>query len=74
MLWRTDCTPNHMHHKFMVVDDLALFTGSYNWTRSAEHYNNENLLRIEDRDIAQKFDSEFQRLWAQAQPALDLID
>ena len=71
---RVDCSPNHMHHKFMVVDDLTLFTGSYNWTRSAEHYNNENLLRIEDSGIAQQFDLEFQRLWAQSQPALDLID
>ena len=71
---RVDCTPNHMHHKFMVVDSLTLFTGSYNWTRSAERYNNENLLRIDDSHLARRFEEEFQALWGVAQPALDLID
>ncbi|MBK7651813.1 MAG: endonuclease [Flammeovirgaceae bacterium] len=31
---KMDRTPNHMHHKFMVVDGNTVVTGSYNWTRA----------------------------------------
>src|SRR5687768_14672455 len=41
---RVDETPNHMHHKFALLDNQTLLTGSYNWTRSAARYNHENLI------------------------------
>ncbi|NDA63765.1 MAG: hypothetical protein EBX50_17300, partial [Chitinophagia bacterium] len=43
---RVDQTENHMHHKFMIRDKKSLLTGSYNWTRSAERFNQENVLLI----------------------------
>lgn len=63
---RTDASPHHMHHKFMVVDRKVVLTGSYNWTRSAERYNRENLVRIEDLQLAEAFVHEFERIWKES--------
>jgi len=60
---KVDMTRHHMHHKFAIVDDSALLTGSYNWTRSAEKYNQENLLITHNPTVIRKFENEFTRLW-----------
>jgi cardiolipin hydrolase len=60
---RVDISDFHMHHKFMVVDAKRLLTGSYNWTRTAELQNAENIILLEDISIAGKFYLEFERLW-----------
>lgn len=60
---KMDSTPNHMHHKFMVVDDRALITGSYNWTRSAARYNHENILLTMETRVVGSFTREFESLW-----------
>lgn len=59
----TDETPNHMHHKFAVIDERILITGSYNWTRSAAKYNHENILITYDPGSVQAYDAEFDKLW-----------
>ncbi len=60
---RMDSTPNHMHHKFAIVDGHTLLTGSYNWTRSAYKYNHENLMVTYDSEALQQYADEFERLW-----------
>jgi phosphatidylserine/phosphatidylglycerophosphate/cardiolipin synthase-like enzyme len=60
---KVDNTENHMHHKFMIVDDEIVLTGSYNWTRSAEKYNQENVVSIRNVTVAEQFISEFEHLW-----------
>jgi len=60
---KMDNTPNHMHHKFMVVDESSLLTGSYNWTRSAARYNHENIVLIRESGVVRSFLKEFERLW-----------
>jgi len=60
---KMDDTPNHMHHKFMVVDDHALITGSYNWTQSAARYNHENILLTRGEKVVGSFLKEFEQLW-----------
>ncbi len=60
---KMDETRNHMHHKFMVVDDRSLVTGSYNWTRSAAMYNHENILLTQDPGAVRSFLKEFDGLW-----------
>ena len=51
-----------MHHKFMVVDDKMVATGSYNWTASAEKWNRENLLIIKSSSLARKYTAEFEKI------------
>ena len=66
---RVDETEAHMHHKFAVIDGARLLNGSYNWTRSAARYNQENLVVTDDAALVGAFSREFERLWgAFAQP------
>ena len=37
-----------MHHKFCIIDDHTLLTGSYNWTYGARKSNLENLIVLEN--------------------------
>lgn len=60
---KMDATPNHMHHKFMVVDDQELTTGSYNWTQSAARFNHENILITKEVGLVKSFLKEFEQLW-----------
>ncbi len=56
---KVDVSEYHMHHKFMVVDAKRILTGSYNWTRTAELQNAENIIVINDVSISGKFLVEF---------------
>ncbi len=60
---RTDDTPDHMHHKFALIDGNTAVTCSYNWTRSAADDNFENLLVTDDIAIVRSYAAEFDRLW-----------
>lgn len=53
----------HMHNKFVVIDGQILVTGSYNWTIAATGRNQENLVLLQDSELAQKYIQEFERLW-----------
>lgn len=63
-----DVTSNHMHHKFALFDSCSTITGSYNWTRSAERYNHENILITDSETIYKSFDREFDHLWKELAP------
>jgi phosphatidylserine/phosphatidylglycerophosphate/cardiolipin synthase-like enzyme len=60
---RLDVTDNHMHHKFALFDSHITLTGSYNWTRSAERYNHENILITDSYKVLREFNKEFESLW-----------
>jgi len=51
-----------MHHKFALFDHKKLWTGSFNWTRSANLQNQENVLVTDDKDIYERYDSCFKKL------------
>ena len=53
----------YMHHKFAIIDNAMVITGSYNWSNSAETRNDENVVFIRSRDVAETYTSEFDRLW-----------
>lgn len=60
---KIDDTRHHMHHKFAIVDHEILINGSYNWTRSADEYNHENLIITRDEALVKAFRTEFNALW-----------
>lgn len=60
---RLDVTDKHMHHKFALFDNHITLTGSYNWTRSAERYNHENVLITDSYKVLREFEKEFDSLW-----------
>jgi len=62
---RTDRTDYHMHHKFAVFDGRRMLTGSYNWTRSAAQYNEENFVVTDDKSLVRAFSQAFETLWKQ---------
>lgn len=61
---RVDRSPHHMHHKFAVADRARLLNGSYNWTRSADSKNRENLCVSYEPGLVAAFSRAFEALWA----------
>ena len=62
---KTDDSRYHMHHKFGVVDNRMTFSGSYNWTYTAQNHNQENLVITTNFTIVQQFIEEYESLWHQ---------
>ena len=57
------------HHKFMVIDDRHVQTGSFNYSAAAVDKNAENVLLLRDApDLAAQYAAEWQRLWDEAEP------
>ncbi len=52
-----------MHNKFAVIDSNIVVTGSANWTASAFVINDENVLIIKRKEIANVYEKEFNKLW-----------
>lgn len=52
-----------MHHKFCVIDGCVVLTGSFNWTRSAVLFNDENVLVLRDLNVAKQYERAFETLW-----------
>ncbi len=57
-----------MHHKFMLIGDKYLTTGSYNWTNNAEFFNYENMFILKDKETIAAFKTEFGKMWGKASP------
>ncbi|MBI2650945.1 DUF1669 domain-containing protein [Candidatus Woesearchaeota archaeon] len=60
---KTDSNKYSMHHKFIVIDDKIVITGSPNFTLSGFNKNDENFLIIYDKIIASKFSKEFDNMY-----------
>ena len=56
-----------LHHKFAVIDNKTVITGSFNWSPSAAHTNDETLLVIHSPQLAKHFTREMDRLWESAE-------
>ncbi|KAK5815890.1 hypothetical protein F5H01DRAFT_413354 [Linnemannia elongata] len=60
---RVDGSPSHMHHKFAIIDDALVMTGSYNWTKGARYQNREDLCLTNSAKAVRAFKDEFEKLW-----------
>jgi len=49
------------HNKVMVIDDNIVITGSFNFTKSAEERNAENLLIISSKQVAGEYKANWER-------------
>ena len=56
-----------LHHKFAVIDNHTVITGSFNWSPSAAHQNDEVLMVIHSPLLAAHFTREMDRLWQGAE-------
>jgi phosphatidylserine/phosphatidylglycerophosphate/cardiolipin synthase-like enzyme len=52
-----------LHHKLGIIDARTVITGSFNWSPSAAHQNDEVLLVIHSPLLAAHFTREIDRLW-----------
>ncbi|MFP4693263.1 MAG: phospholipase D-like domain-containing protein [Halothece sp.] len=57
---------DNLHHKFAVVDEEIVITGSHNWSASANYRNDETVLLINNPTVAAHYDREFKRLYDRA--------
>lgn len=55
-----------LHHKFGIVDQQTVITGSHNWTNAANGGNDETLLVIHNSTVAAHYQREFERLYTDA--------
>jgi phosphatidylserine/phosphatidylglycerophosphate/cardiolipin synthase-like enzyme len=65
---RRDGNPYNLHSKVFIVDEQIVVVGSYNFSRNAEEFNNENVLIIHDPEIAAAYTAEWQKVWTLAEP------
>ncbi len=55
-----------LHHKFAVIDQKIVVTGSHNWSASANHKNDEFVLVIQNPTVAAHYEREFKQLYDRA--------
>jgi phosphatidylserine/phosphatidylglycerophosphate/cardiolipin synthase-like enzyme len=62
-----DGNPYTLHHKVFIIDEETAVLGSFNFSDNADEANDENMLMIQDANIASQFLAEFDRVYTQAQ-------
>lgn len=55
-----------LHHKFGIVDQQTIVTGSHNWTDAANIGNDETILVIHNPTVTAHYQREFDRLYTNA--------
>jgi phosphatidylserine/phosphatidylglycerophosphate/cardiolipin synthase-like enzyme len=62
---RQDGNKQFMHNKVIIVDERYVITGSLNFSTSAEEDNDENVIIIDNPEIAQLYLQDFDRVYDQ---------
>jgi phosphatidylserine/phosphatidylglycerophosphate/cardiolipin synthase-like enzyme len=71
---KQDGNSGFLHHKVIVVDEQIVITGSMNFSTNAEESNDENVIIIDNAEIARLYLQEFERVWNIARdPDVQLI-
>jgi phosphatidylserine/phosphatidylglycerophosphate/cardiolipin synthase-like enzyme len=63
---RQDGNPSFLHDKIIVIDNSIVVTGSLNYSSSADDENEENVVILDNPEIAALYLQEFEKLWNQA--------
>ncbi len=63
---RQDGNSSFLHHKIIIIDNSIVVTGSLNFSSSADEENEENVVILENPEIAALYLREYQKIWAQA--------
>ncbi len=63
---RKDGNKNNLHHKVFIVDEKTVITGSFNPTANGDKHNDENVIIIEDEEIAKRFVEEFWKVYRES--------
>jgi phosphatidylserine/phosphatidylglycerophosphate/cardiolipin synthase-like enzyme len=63
---RKDSNKYTMHHKVIIIDDTTVITGSFNFTKSADEINDDNVIIIHDASVARAFLQEYARVYGAA--------
>ena len=72
---RRDENGSFLHHKVIIVDGRFVITGSFNFSNNANESNDENVMIIDNPEIAMLYIQEFNRIWDIASdPAPDKFD
>ena len=64
--FRADGREPFMHNKFVVVDERAVWTGSFNFTRNCATKNDNNALILRSPLLAANYTAEFDEMWGGA--------
>ena len=65
---KIDSVHDIAHNKIMIIDREIVITGSFNFTKSAEDKNAENLLVIRDKALAEKYTKNWQEHKGHSEP------
>ncbi|MBI3027551.1 hypothetical protein HYY70_05560 [Candidatus Woesearchaeota archaeon] len=60
---RLDSNKQLMHNKFCVIDNDIVITGSFNPTDNDNNLNNNNIVVIHSKALAENYKDEFDELW-----------
>ncbi|MEM7101875.1 MAG: phospholipase D-like domain-containing protein [Bacteroidota bacterium] len=64
---------SQLHHKYALVDENIVVTGSHNWSNSAEQRNDENTLIIYNDELGNQFLQEFTARWLELVTSIDAV-
>ncbi len=56
--------PDLMHHKYVVRDGAAVWTGSTNWTRDSWTIQENFVIRVDSPEVAGAFAANFEEMWS----------
>ncbi len=61
---RQDGNPKFLHDKIIIIDNHIVITGSFNFSSNATENNDENVMIIDNPEIANLYMQEFGKLWS----------
>jgi len=62
---RQDGNPSFLHDKIIIIDNSIVVTGSLNYSSHADDANDENVVILDNAEIAALYLQEFEKMWNQ---------